>query len=167
MFCAGAPSLSTASSGHKTTQRILVVDDTESNCNVMRLLLEHIGFKFLDFAHNGLQAIEMVQRSDAEKNPYRLVFMDLHMPVMDGLTAFKNMKKVLSVTSSPTERDICVTSSPAESDICVTSSPAESDICVTSSPAESDNCVTSSPAESDICVTSSPAESDMCNISTC
>jgi len=70
--------------------RILVVDDTDSNCMVMRMLLGHMGLTDVEFAYDGKQALEMVQEAE-----YNLVFMDLHMPIMDGLTSFRNMRQIM------------------------------------------------------------------------
>jgi CheY-like chemotaxis protein len=42
----------------------------------------------VDLAQNGQEAIEMVA-----KNEYDLVFMDVQMPVMDGITATKYIRE--------------------------------------------------------------------------
>jgi len=45
-----------------------------------------------DGVANGLEAIEMVNKS-LLCCPYRIIFMDINMPVMDGLTATRNIMK--------------------------------------------------------------------------
>ncbi|MCU0443447.1 MAG: response regulator [Microscillaceae bacterium] len=57
---------------------ILLVEDNELNRLVAAQFL-HKWNAALDFALNGLEAIEMVQ-----KNEYDVVLMDLQMPIMDG-----------------------------------------------------------------------------------
>ena len=61
--------------------RILLVEDNEINQMVARGLLTQAGM-IVDVAENGEEALQML-----DKDPYDLVFMDIQMPVMDGLTA--------------------------------------------------------------------------------
>jgi len=61
--------------------RILLVEDNEINQMVARGLLTQAGM-IVEVAENGEEALQML-----DKNPYDLVFMDIQMPVMDGLTA--------------------------------------------------------------------------------
>lgn len=67
--------------------RILVVDDNEDAANTMAMLLDRLGHE-VRVAHNGEQAIEV----GALMLP-RLIFMDIGMPVMDGHTACRHMKR--------------------------------------------------------------------------
>jgi signal transduction histidine kinase/CheY-like chemotaxis protein len=62
---------------------ILLVEDNKMNQLVAGRIFEKIGYK-IDFADNGQIALDRV----AEKN-YDLIFMDIQMPVMDGLQATK------------------------------------------------------------------------------
>ena len=66
--------------------RILVVDDQLENRDWLMKLLTVIGFSVRG-AENGAEAI----RNWEEWNP-RMVLMDVHMPVMDGLEATRRMK---------------------------------------------------------------------------
>jgi len=61
--------------------KILLVEDVVANQDVAVTMLEMFGCE-VDIAGNGQIAIDLTQ-----KNRYDLIFMDLHMPVMDGLTA--------------------------------------------------------------------------------
>jgi signal transduction histidine kinase/ligand-binding sensor domain-containing protein/CheY-like chemotaxis protein/HPt (histidine-containing phosphotransfer) domain-containing protein len=60
---------------------ILLVEDVIANQDVAVTMLEMFGCE-VDVAGNGQIAVDMTQ-----KRRYDLIFMDLHMPVMDGLTA--------------------------------------------------------------------------------
>jgi signal transduction histidine kinase/CheY-like chemotaxis protein len=64
-----------------TPMRLLLVEDNIVNQRVGRLLLEKLGH-LVDVVGNGLEAVDAVSLA-----PYDAVFMDVQMPVMDGLTA--------------------------------------------------------------------------------
>jgi PAS domain S-box-containing protein len=61
--------------------RILVAEDNKVNQQLALQLLARMGYR-ADVAANGLEVIEALRRQ-----PYDVVFMDVHMPEMDGLTA--------------------------------------------------------------------------------
>nr|MDT0253756.1 PAS domain S-box protein [Endozoicomonas sp.] len=69
--------------------RVLVVDDVESNRDMIAGLLGSAGFR-VDMANNGLQALEAVKKTD-----YDLILMDISMPVMDGVSAIKHIRRLL------------------------------------------------------------------------
>jgi two-component system sensor histidine kinase/response regulator len=75
--------------------RILLVEDNDINQQVARELLEDAGLA-VEVADNGQVALEMVR-----KNPYDLVFMDMQMPVMDGVTATREMRKLQRLAHLP------------------------------------------------------------------
>jgi two-component system sensor histidine kinase/response regulator len=75
--------------------RILVVEDNEVNQQVAEELLAQAGYT-VDVAENGEQALEMVQRT-----AYDLVFMDMQMPVMDGLAATIAIRKLPGFANLP------------------------------------------------------------------
>jgi two-component sensor histidine kinase len=66
--------------------RILVVDDSPVNLKVMAHYLKQAGCS-TEFAINGEEAVMLVQM-----NSYDIVFMDVQMPVMDGLTATREIR---------------------------------------------------------------------------
>jgi len=67
--------------------KILIVDDNRINVMVLKKTLEKLGVQS-ESVTNGLEAINAVQ-----KNCYDLIFMDIHMPKMDGLNATKEIRK--------------------------------------------------------------------------
>jgi signal transduction histidine kinase/CheY-like chemotaxis protein/HPt (histidine-containing phosphotransfer) domain-containing protein len=69
------------------TERILVVEDNRINQFVAVEQLNHAGFE-VDVANNGQEALDMLERGT-----YGLVLMDCQMPVMDGYTATKELRK--------------------------------------------------------------------------
>jgi len=66
--------------------RVLLVEDNETNQLVALTMLEKIGCR-INVASNGLEALELLRAAVSQEKPYELVFMDLHMPVMDGFEA--------------------------------------------------------------------------------
>ncbi|MCP4693303.1 MAG: response regulator, partial [Desulfobacterales bacterium] len=68
-------------------RRILLVEDNNINLQVARELIEQIGVR-IQTAGNGERAVEL-----AERERFDCILMDLHMPVMDGLTAAREIRK--------------------------------------------------------------------------
>ncbi|WP_319524188.1 cache domain-containing protein [uncultured Desulfosarcina sp.] len=66
--------------------KILIVDDRKENREIVRLMLEPLGFSIME-AGNGKEAIDIFK----EWKP-RVVLMDVVMPVMDGVEATKQIK---------------------------------------------------------------------------
>ncbi len=68
--------------------RVLVVEDNEMNQQVAREFLEAEGI-MVSTAENGQQALDMLARES-----FDLIFMDVQMPVMDGLTATTEIRRL-------------------------------------------------------------------------
>lgn len=65
---------------------ILVVDDEAGFRDMYVYLLEPLGIE-VTCVSNGAEALEKVQ-----ERAYDLIFMDIHMPIMDGYEAFKRIR---------------------------------------------------------------------------
>ena len=65
---------------------ILVVDDDRDQCDSLADVLNDVGYE-VDTASSGNEAVEMASRKS-----YLLMLLDLRMPGMDGLDAFRRMK---------------------------------------------------------------------------
>jgi CheY-like chemotaxis protein len=70
------------------TIRLLVVDDEESLRLLFKEELEDEGYE-VELASNGLEAVEKVRGSS-----FDAVIMDIKMPVMDGIQALGEIKKI-------------------------------------------------------------------------
>lgn len=73
--------------GTMNGKRILIVEDTEENQLLLRILLSNQGAS-IDVAENGELGIEKALQED-----YDLVLMDMQMPVMDGYTATQLLRE--------------------------------------------------------------------------
>jgi PAS domain S-box-containing protein len=67
--------------------RVLVVEDNPDSQRVALTMLWKLGWQ-ADLVSDGLMALEMIRRND-----YALVFMDCHMPRMDGYSATEEVRK--------------------------------------------------------------------------
>ncbi|KAL3910862.1 MAG: hypothetical protein SGILL_007521, partial [Bacillariaceae sp.] len=63
--------------------RVLVVDDVKSNRKLLRRLLENNGVHCKE-AENGEEAIEIMEQSLEEGDPFDAVLLDYEMPVLNG-----------------------------------------------------------------------------------
>jgi signal transduction histidine kinase/DNA-binding response OmpR family regulator/HPt (histidine-containing phosphotransfer) domain-containing protein len=73
-------------------KRVLVVDDNENARLVLGEMLKGMNLK-VDPVDSGLAAIAAVERADAQGQPYEIVFLDWHMPDMNGVETAKRLKK--------------------------------------------------------------------------
>lgn len=66
--------------------KVLIVEDNMVNQKVLELMLKKEGLGVC-IAENGLECIDILKGSD-----FDIIFMDIQMPVMDGLTATKKIR---------------------------------------------------------------------------
>ncbi len=80
--------------------RILLVEDNEINQLVACEMLRGVGFE-VDVVHNGQLAVEQVRAQHARQLPYDMVLMDMQMPVMDGVTASRLIRRHFTAQDLP------------------------------------------------------------------
>ncbi len=74
---------------------ILVAEDNLINQRLFLKILEKMGYK-ADVANNGKEAV-----AAAEHNRFDIIFMDIHMPEMDGIQATEQINKIKSKNRKP------------------------------------------------------------------
>ena len=72
-------------------RKVLLVEDNELNMEIARVFLEEEGLLITE-AHDGKEAVEIFEKS--EINHFDYIFMDVMMPVMDGLEATKVIRRL-------------------------------------------------------------------------
>ncbi len=93
--------------------RVLLVEDDPINQEVAgTLIVEECGLQ-VDSANDGQEALEMCQQQR-----YDLILMDMQMPVMDGLVATREIRKLLpyenvpiialTANTQPEDREACI-----------------------------------------------------------
>ncbi len=99
-------------------RRILIVEDDVRNVYSLTNVLEPQG-ALVEIARNGKEAIEALERSaNAESAKIDLVLMDVMMPVMDGLTATRQIRQdprwkrlpilMLTAKAMPDDQQKCI-----------------------------------------------------------
>jgi len=91
---------------------ILVTEDNKINQKLIRNVLSKLGYD-ADVAGNGIEALDAVKRKD-----YDLIYMDIVMPVMNGLEASNKIRqmslamqpKIIAMTANamPEDRQACI-----------------------------------------------------------
>ena len=88
-------SKNTASLAMQFPFRMLMAEDNLVNQKVAAKMLQKLGYR-IDVVGNGLEAIEALKRQ-----AYDLIFMDIQMPEMDGITATRHIRKKFSPENQP------------------------------------------------------------------
>ena len=78
---------------------ILVVDDEEFNVMASQKMIKNLGYES-DKAYNGEECINLIKEKQklncqCNKNYYKIIFLDIVMPVLDGIKAAKKIQEMI------------------------------------------------------------------------
>lgn len=75
--------------------KILIVDDNKLNIKIVREAMNSLGYGVVE-AYDGTEGIKVAKHEMPD-----LIFMDIHMPKMDGIKAMKGIKGVFALNKVP------------------------------------------------------------------
>jgi signal transduction histidine kinase/CheY-like chemotaxis protein len=81
-------------------REVLVVDDNETNCRLMRGIFEYLHIP-CQICYSGPDALAVIAQALTKGQMFDLIITDHQMPVMDGITLVKEIKKVLNGHMEP------------------------------------------------------------------
>jgi CheY-like chemotaxis protein len=92
----------------KSKKNILIVEDNMANQKILKKLINNLGFD-VTIVNNGKECLDLVSLIN-----YDVIFMDIIMPIMDGLTATLNIRKnkllfqpiIIALTANTDEKSI-------------------------------------------------------------
>ncbi len=90
--------------------KILLVEDNPINQKVALKMLSKLGYEAA-LAVNGLEAVNVVINQD-----FDLIFMDLQMPIMDGLTATRNILQFCQDNARNSPKVVALTANAMQED---------------------------------------------------
>lgn len=105
------PPTSVVDTVEKRNLKILLAEDNKVNQKVALLTLKKLGYT-ADVANNGLEVLDLL-----EIQPYDVIFMDMQMPEMDGVTATQIIRQsslpqpyIIALTANALDhdREICL-----------------------------------------------------------
>lgn len=81
------------------SKAVLIAEDDDMNRQVIGSMLEPLGIDAV-FAHNGQEAVEKARQMIATNN-LGFILLDIHMPIMDGITAAKHLRADEQFSKTP------------------------------------------------------------------
>ncbi len=93
--------------------RVLVAEDNPVNQKLIRALLLKFG-SIVSIAANGLEAIQQMRDHD-----FDIILMDIQMPLMDGLTATRSIRREIAADRQPAIVALTANAMPGDREICI------------------------------------------------
>lgn len=81
--------------------KILIVDDMPAIRELMRAYLKDLNYLHVREAVNGVEALEILKRADAEGAAIELIIADWNMPEMNGMELLKKVRESSSWATLP------------------------------------------------------------------
>lgn len=77
------------------TTKVLIIEDNDQNIYLVNFILEKHGFNVVQ-ARNGEEGIRLAIQQEPD-----LILLDIQLPVMDGYTVARELRKIVSMKSVP------------------------------------------------------------------
>ena len=90
-------------------KHLLLAEDNFINQKVMLMMLKGLGFEKVDMAVNGAEAVQLTKQNSLV---YDLILMDVNMPVLDGIGATREIRKlgldipIIAMTANALKGDV-------------------------------------------------------------
>lgn len=81
-------------------REVLIIDDNETNCNLMRGIFEHLHIP-CRVCTNGPEALLVIADAVQKNEMFDLIITDHQMPLMDGISLVKEIKVLLKGRTEP------------------------------------------------------------------
>lgn len=91
--------------------RVLLVEDNPDNVQIFLHMLEPLGVE-VTIAKNGKQGVDAVLENRESGRPFDAILMDMQMPIMDGYTATRELRRrnvvtpIIACTANAMESDV-------------------------------------------------------------
>ena len=76
------------SKNNRHDQRILIAEDNQYNSDMIKKMLQNMGYTSIDIAVNGSDAIDKIKITE---HPYDILLLELNMPVKDGYQVIEHL----------------------------------------------------------------------------
>ena len=89
--------------------KVLIVDDNEFNILSALNILRALGIQSIETAKNGKEAVEIIMRKYSQSiccNKFDFILMDCQMPIMDGISACNELRRLTNEKLLPPQRVI-------------------------------------------------------------
>ncbi len=81
--------------------KILVVDDNQASQEILTYCLKLRGYVILEIASNGVEALDLIEKSLEEEKYFDIIFLDIWMPKMDGVETTRRIRQISRYKNTP------------------------------------------------------------------
>lgn len=82
-------------------KRVLVAEDSPSMQAEIISILKGIGFTNISTSNNGQEAYDELCNAARTESPYEIIFSDINMPIMNGLTLLRLTRELSTYKKTP------------------------------------------------------------------
>ncbi|EAR90841.2 ATPase, histidine kinase-, DNA gyrase B (macronuclear) [Tetrahymena thermophila SB210] len=93
-----------------SANKIMIVDDEPMNIKGLQIMLKikaDIQDELIYTATNGIEAVDLFKKSLSSLNQIKLIFMDINMPLLDGIEATKQIRELENRFQNQRHINIC------------------------------------------------------------